>query len=147
MHPRLIVGRRKRIAFQRPAQGSAAAPTLWGRLAALVMRLTQSLFESSKLRLVCYVDDPLAAVLCTEEQRRMMTTLMVLIWSALGFKLAFSKDQHDRKVTWIGGALWIEKHGIRASVKQTNRRRHTGDATADQGNRRGHEEGAPLTHR
>ena len=49
------------------------------------MRLAQSLFEPSKLRLVCYVDDLLAAILGTEEERRMMTTLMVLIWSALGF--------------------------------------------------------------
>ena len=49
----LIEGKRKWIAFQRVAQGSAVAPTLWGRLAALVMRLTQSLFEPSKLRLVC----------------------------------------------------------------------------------------------
>ena len=83
------------------------------------MRLTQSLFEASKLRLVCYVDDPLAAVLGTEEERRMMTTLMVLIWAALGFKLAFSKDQHGTQVTWIGGTLWIEKHGVRAFVKQS----------------------------
>ena len=88
-----IDGHRKWIASQRAAQGSTAAPTLWGRLAALVMRLTQSLFEASKLRLVCYVDDPLAAVLGTEEERRMMTTLMVLIWAALGFKLAFSKGR------------------------------------------------------
>ena len=87
----LIAGRRKWIAFQRTAQGSTAAPTLWGRLAGLVMRLTQPLFDASKLRLVCYVDDPLAAILCEEEERRTMTTLMVLIWAALGFKLAFSR--------------------------------------------------------
>ena len=115
----LIDGKRKWIAFQSAAQGSAAAPTLWGRLAALVMRLTQSLFAPSKLRLVCYVDDPLAAILGTEDERRMMTTLLVLIWSALGFKLAFAKGQHDRKATLVGGALWIEKHGIRVFVKQS----------------------------
>ena len=41
----LIGGKRKWIAFLRAAQGSSAAPTLWGRLVALVMRLTQSLFD------------------------------------------------------------------------------------------------------
>ena len=39
----LIDGKRKWIVFLRAAQGSAAGPTLWGRVAALVMRLTQSL--------------------------------------------------------------------------------------------------------
>ena len=63
----LMDGKRKRIAFQRAAEGSAAAPTLWGKLAALVMRLTQPMFEPSKLRLVCYVGDPLAAILGTED--------------------------------------------------------------------------------
>ena len=48
-----------------------------------------------------------------------MTTLMVLIWAALSFKLAFAKGQHDKQVTWIGGTLWIEKEGVRAFVKQT----------------------------
>ena len=45
----LIKGQRKCIAFQQAAQGSTAAPTLWGRLVALVMRLTQSLFEASRM--------------------------------------------------------------------------------------------------
>ena len=49
----------------------------------------------------------------------MMTPLMVLIWAALGFKLAFSKGQHGTQVTWIGGTLWIERHGVRAFVKQS----------------------------
>ena len=48
-----------------------------------------------------------------------MTTLMVLIWSALGFKLAFPKGQHGTQVTWIGGTLWIGKHGVKAFVKQS----------------------------
>ena len=69
------------------------------------MRLTQSLFEPTMLRLVCYADNLLAAILATEAERRMMAALMVLVWTALGFKLAFAKGQHDRKVAWIGGAL------------------------------------------
>ena len=82
-------------------------------------RLTQSLFHTSKLRLVCYVDDPLAAILGTEEERRTMMTLMVLIWAAFGFKLSFPKGQHGTKITWIGGTLSIEELGVRAFVKQS----------------------------
>ena len=91
----------------------------WGRLAALVMRLTQSLFEPTEVRLVCYVDDPLAAIRGSDADRRMFAAVMVLVWAASGFKLAYAKGQLDRKITWIGGTLWIESNGIRAFVKQS----------------------------
>ena len=48
-----------------------------------------------------------------------MITLMVLVWAAFGFKLAFSKGQQDKQVTWIGGTLSIEAQGVRAIVKQS----------------------------
>ena len=81
----IIQRKRKYMAFLRAAQGSAAAPTLWGRLAALLMRLTQSLFDPKVLRLMCYVDDPLAALLGSEEELMLKAATMVLVWSALGF--------------------------------------------------------------
>lgn len=68
------------------------------------MRLTQSLYDPSELRLVCYVDDPLAAVRGTAAERRLYVAIMVLVWEALGFKLAFAKGQVGKTVTWIGGA-------------------------------------------
>ena len=68
----LIRGLCKWIAFLRAPQGSSAAPTLWGRVAALLMRLTQSLIDPDELRLVCYVDDPLAAIRGTPERRRLL---------------------------------------------------------------------------
>jgi hypothetical protein len=114
----LIHGIRKWIAFLRAPQGSSAAPTLWGRVAALLMRLTQSLFSPDEVRLVCYVDDPFAAVRGTPERRRLLITLMVLVWNALGFKLAFRKGQLGVTVTWIGMTVTIEQGGIRARVKQ-----------------------------
>ena len=48
-----------------------------------------------------------------------MAAMMMMVWTALGFKLAFAKGQHDKKVTWIGGTLWIERQGVRAFVKQS----------------------------
>ena len=63
------------------------------------MRLTQSLFDTDALRSMCYVDDPLAALFGTEEERRMNAGIMVLVWSALSFKLALPKGQVSKTVT------------------------------------------------
>ena len=83
------------------------------------MRLTQSLYDPSELRLVCYVDDPLAAVRGTAAERRLYVAIMVLVWEALGFKLAFAKGQLGRTVTWIGGTLTIDAKGVTARVKDS----------------------------
>ena len=69
------------------------------------MRLTQSLFDASELRLVCYVDDPLAALCGSDEDRQIMVTTMILVWAAIDFKLAFPKGQEGKQVTCIGGTL------------------------------------------
>ena len=45
--------------------------------------------------------------------------MMMLVWCALGFKLAFAKGQLAKGVTWIGGILTVEEHGVRAVVKQS----------------------------
>ena len=115
----LIGGLRKWISFQRAPQGSAVGPTLWGRLAALIMRLTQSLVDPHEARLVCYVYDPLAAIRGTDEERRAIAAMMMLVWCALGFKLAFAKGQLAKEVTWIGGTLIVEVHGVRVVAKQS----------------------------
>ena len=82
------------------------------------MRLTQSLVDPDELRLVCYVDDPFAAIRGTPERQRLIATMMILVWNALGFKLAFSKGQFGIKITWIGITITVEEKGIRAKVKQ-----------------------------
>jgi len=114
-----IKGKRKYLAFLRAAQGSTNAGLLWGRLAAVTMRLTQSLFLPSELSLMCYVDDPLAALLGTEGVRKRNAALMVLVWESLGFKLAYAKGQLAQEVTWIGGTIRSEPNGVRAWVKES----------------------------
>ena len=114
----LLRGRRRYLAFTRAAQGSGNANTLWSRVAALLMRLTQALFAMEEVNLMCYVDDPLAVLRGTEEQRQLYTAIIILAWGALGFGLAYSKGQSDSTVTWIGGTLTIEKDGVRAKVKE-----------------------------
>ena len=82
----LIKSIRKYMAFLRAAQGSRAAPLLWAKLAALLMRLTQSLFLPSDVNLMCFVDDPLAALRGTELEKRTQVAVIVLVWEALDFK-------------------------------------------------------------
>ena len=92
-----LKGVRQYIAFLRAAQGSTNGPTLWARVIALVARLTQSLFLADEVRLMCYVDDPLAALSGSPERRRLLTATIILVWSALRFQLAFAKGQLDRR--------------------------------------------------
>ncbi len=66
----------------RAAQGSRAAPLLWARLAALLMRLTQSLFKPSEVNLMCFVDDPIAALRGTVLERRTMVAVIILVREA-----------------------------------------------------------------
>jgi hypothetical protein len=113
----VIKGVRKYMSFLRAAQGSRAAPLLWARLAALLMRLTQSLFEPENVSLLCFVDDPIAALRGTELEKRTSVALIILVWEALGFKLAYHKGQFAKVVTWIGGTLSCETKGVRARVK------------------------------
>ena len=83
------------------------------------MCLTQSLFRPGEVNLMCYVDDPLAAIMGTEEDRQLFTAIIILVWEALGFQLAYSKGQQGPTVTWIGGTLTVEPEGVRAKVKQS----------------------------
>ena len=73
---------------------------------------------------MCYVDDPLAGVYGSLAERRLYITMMVLVWRALDFKLAFPKGQTGHKVTWIGGTLEIHSNnfritGITATVQES----------------------------
>lgn len=59
----MLRGIRKYLVFLFTIEGSRGAPFA---LAALVMRLRQSLFDPSEVNLVCYVDDPLALLKGTQ---------------------------------------------------------------------------------
>jgi hypothetical protein len=48
-----------------------------------------------------------------------MTAIIILVWEALGFGLAYSKGQLAQKVTWIGGTLEIHSDSITATIKQS----------------------------
>ena len=49
----------------------------------------------------------------------MNTAMMVLVWSALGFKLTFPRGQLSTVVAWIGGTITAEADGVRAVIKES----------------------------
>ena len=92
----IIAGRRhkrkrKYVAFKCTAQGSSSAPLLWARTAALLMRLCQALFCTTQVKLMCYVDDPLAAMRGSKVDKMLQAATLMLVWEALGFGLAYPK--------------------------------------------------------
>ena len=57
------------------------------------------------MRMNTYVDDPVSIVKGTQKQRTHLATVLMLIFSSLGFPLAFRKAQWSEQVTWIGVTL------------------------------------------
>mgnify|MGYP003341758329 CR=1 FL=1 len=114
-----ITLRGKWYLFKVMAQGAAASPLIWGRAAALVSRLTQSMFHPSELLLQTFVDDPIGVLTGSERQRNYFIAMVVLSWSALGFPLAFKKGQRGREIVWIGATLQLTSTGLEASIKKS----------------------------
>ena len=100
------------------AQGSINAPVVCGRVAALVARLTQGAFGQGLLKLQIYVDDPCICVCGLESQRNVNLAALILMWRALGIRLAYRKADRGPEVQWIGASLKLEDAGT-SSAKVT----------------------------
>jgi hypothetical protein len=114
-----IEGKMHYVVFLRTVQGSRGAPLSWARLAALVMRLTQALFDQQKVKLHCFVDDPIASIRGAPWERKLTAAVMMLCWEALNFNLAYRKGQFGGTVDWIGGNLEFTSTGISARIKDS----------------------------
>ena len=104
----------------RTAQGTRGAPLTWGRTAALVGRLTQGMLGTKSSRVNVYVDDPILALGGTRAAREKMMTMVILVWSALGFNLSFAKGKRGRSVQWVSARydIWDGLTGITVSLKK-----------------------------
>eukprot|EP00438_Fugacium_kawagutii_P006495 Skav236810 [mRNA] locus=scaffold80:84417:96749:+ [translate_table: standard] len=89
--------------------GLACGPLLWGRLASAAMRLAQSCCTGWDGRIQCYVDDPIK-VACGKSsvERTVVFFRATLLWSVLGFKLAWGKAARGTTINWIGVSLQLE---------------------------------------
>ena len=96
--------------------GPKAAPSSWGRFAALVSRLTQAIVGTKKSRLQFYVDDPACAVLGTRHTRSVTIHVILLLWTALGIPLAWTKAQYAQSIVWIGACCTITQATVETSI-------------------------------
>jgi hypothetical protein len=102
--------------FLTTAQGSVNAPLTWGRLAALIGRLTQSLFQLQEAKLRIYVDDPAITLCGVQARRNRYAAIIVLVWSALGLPIAIHKAARGSLVDWIGATFHIQLDRINVSA-------------------------------
>ena len=98
--------------------GLATAPLLWGRVAAWLGRATQSIFERARVRAQIYVDDPVLVVRGYGDARRWYLARAILLWAALGARLALKKASRGTKVTWIGAQYEVLQQGIKVGIDQ-----------------------------
>ena len=85
--------------------GIKSGPLLWGRIAALLMRITTAIHTNEVVRIQTFVGDPAITVAGTPQHRCRLLLPTVLLWLALGFKLSWRKGPRGREVEWTGARL------------------------------------------
>ena len=93
--------------FRTALCGGAGFPLVWGRGAAFLGRIGQSLFDEGVVRMQIYVDDPLYIVRGRAGNAARELTLALLWASAAGFPLAWAKSGGGHTQRWIGAQLAI----------------------------------------
>ena len=71
--------------------GIKSGPLIWGRNAALLMRITAAMMHDKGVRAQCFVDDPPIALAGPEADRFKHLVFIVLLWLALGYKINWKK--------------------------------------------------------
>ena len=96
--------------------GVGSGPLVWGRVAAWAMRSTQALFQDD-VRVHCFVDDPLVAIMGTPQVRKEIAATIMLWWTALGARLAYQKGQLGETVEWIGAQVAVNAMSKKVEVR------------------------------
>lgn len=94
------------------AFGFKAAPLIWGRLAAALGRIVQSLFKDDEVRLQVYMDDPIFIMVGGLSRRNRNISLALMVICALGVKISWKKGGRGTDAAWIGisfAILWSKK--------------------------------------
>ena len=106
------------IAYLTQAQGSVNAPLVCGRVAALLARMIQALFNDDRLRLQLYVDDPIICTRGSGWERSRSMAVIILFWATLGVRLAYRKASRGTQIGWIGAKLTaLEQNTRRARIE------------------------------
>ena len=96
--------------------GIRTGPLVWGRVAALASRCTQSMFHEMRLRVQLYVDDPMVSMRGTPEQIHDMTNRVLMLWRTLGLKISWAKGALGEEADWIGAGIKVNNHKDEVTV-------------------------------
>jgi len=100
--------------------GVGTGPLVWCRVAASMMRITQAALGTDTSRIACFMDDPLLVVAGTRPERVSKALQALLLWRALGARVAWRKGNFGSSVQWIGGQLSLCVTPGSRSTKQSN---------------------------
>ena len=79
------------------------------------------MFSLSRLRLSCYVDDPVGNARGTKAERERIITKVAISWLALGFHLAFGKAviaEQGEPATWTTLRATLSADTVVAEVRE-----------------------------
>ena len=91
--------------------GPRSGPTIWGRSAAFLGRITQALLGDEG-RAEVFVDNPAIALRGSEERCNELAVLTCWLWRVMGFPLSWSKAQLGKRVDWIGASIEIKVDAV-----------------------------------
>ena len=87
--------------------GAKSGPLLWGRLAALLMRITAAMLDPTKAGHQCYVDDPFGAHGGDVVSQDITLAAVILLWQVLGLEMSWDKGMRGDSVDWLGALIQI----------------------------------------
>lgn len=100
--------------------GSKGAPLTWSRVAAALGRMGQATLEAAQEveqtpgQLNLYLDDPLIFLTGLDNERNEQLLVLLGLWTACGFRLAWHKASRGSFIEWIG--LLFEIHEDTQSI-------------------------------
>jgi len=80
--------------------------------------MAQSTAPPERLRIETYVDDPIAIARGQENVRNHMFLRVIMVWLAIGHRLAWHKGQIGGNVTWISVTYRIHGRSVITTIKQ-----------------------------
>ena len=85
--------------------GVGTGPLVWCRVAASMMRITQAALGTDTSRIACFMSETLLLVAGTRSECVSKALQALLLWRALGARVAWRKGNYGNSVQWIGGQL------------------------------------------
>ena len=104
--------------FLRATQGSRGGPLLWARVMAFSARFGQATCSAKAARVNVYVDDPIILSKGSSAVRQLSVAKILIVWMALGMRIAWHKAQCGATVTWTSATFSVLGNSVVAKIKE-----------------------------